>query len=70
MSTAGLVRLSRHVAELVFLVCTSTSAVLNHSMEYDVVVIIGYYYRLDLIISQVFSNLVDSLILWFYDYSA
>lgn len=60
---AGLVRLSRHVAELVFLVCSSTSTVLNHSMEYDVVMSIGYYYRLDLIISKVFSNLVDPLIL-------
>lgn len=61
-SMAALVRLSRHVAEMVFLVCSSTSAVLNHSMEYDVVMIIGYDYRLDLIISNVFSNLVGSLI--------
>lgn len=62
-SMAGLVRLSRHVAEVVFSVCSSTSTVLNHSMEYNVVMSIGYYYRLELIVSKVFCNLVDSVIL-------
>lgn len=51
------------VAEVVFSVCSSTSTVLNHSMEYNVVMSIGYYYRLELIVSKVFCNLVDSVIL-------